>query len=57
MCSCSPLNEAVLTINSQVPVLYEVRDVTLAKNGTDALVSYENKVRKIFAFLCSNQFF
>ncbi|TDL22745.1 WD40 repeat-like protein [Rickenella mellea] len=30
-------------IENQVPVLNDVRDITLAKNGTMALVSYENK--------------
>lgn len=30
-------------IENQVPILHEVRDITLAKNGTVALVSYENK--------------
>lgn len=34
-----------LTIDfSQVPVLHEVRDITLARKGNVALVSYENKV-------------
>ena len=28
---------------SQVPILHEVRDITLARNGSVALVSYENK--------------
>jgi hypothetical protein len=32
-------------IISQTPVLNDVRDITLAKNGSVALVSYENKVR------------
>lgn len=30
--------------NSRVPVLHEVRDITLARNDQVALVSYENKV-------------
>jgi hypothetical protein len=30
---------------SQVPVLNDVRDITLSKDGKGALVSYENKVR------------
>ncbi|THH11409.1 hypothetical protein EW145_g660 [Phellinidium pouzarii] len=30
-------------IENQVPILHEVRDITLAKSGTVALVSYENK--------------
>ena len=29
---------------SRVPVLHEIRDITLAKNDQGALVSYENKV-------------
>ncbi len=29
---------------SQVPVLHDVRDITLARNGLVALVSYEHKV-------------
>jgi hypothetical protein len=29
---------------SQVPVLNDVRDITIAKGGKGALVSYENKV-------------
>lgn len=29
---------------SQVPILHDVRDITLAKSGSEALVSYENKV-------------
>ncbi len=32
-------------VNSRVPVLHEVRDITLARNDQVALVSYENKVR------------
>lgn len=31
---------------SQVPVLNDVRDITLARNGLVALVSYEDKVRR-----------
>ncbi|KAL5523027.1 hypothetical protein ACEPAF_1294 [Sanghuangporus sanghuang] len=30
-------------IENQVPILHEVRDITLARNGSVALVSYENK--------------
>ncbi len=30
--------------SSRVPVLHEVRDITLARNDQVALVSYENKV-------------
>ncbi|KAH8113819.1 WD40 repeat-like protein [Phellopilus nigrolimitatus] len=30
-------------IGDQVPILHEVRDITLARNGNVALVSYENK--------------
>lgn len=30
---------------SRVPVLHEVRDITMARVGDVALVSYENKVR------------
>ncbi|THH12742.1 hypothetical protein EW146_g7414 [Bondarzewia mesenterica] len=30
-------------IENQVPVLHEIRDITLARNGQVALVSYENK--------------
>ena len=30
--------------NSRVPVLHDVRDITLARNDEVALVSYENKV-------------
>ena len=29
---------------SRVPVLHEVRDITMARTGDVALVSYENKV-------------
>lgn len=32
---------------SRVPVLHEVRDITMARTGDVALVSYENKVRTI----------
>ncbi|KZS96236.1 WD40 repeat-like protein [Sistotremastrum niveocremeum HHB9708] len=35
-------NLAEKSIESQVPVLHEVRDITLAKSGNIALVSYEN---------------
>ena len=32
--------------NSQTPVMNDVRDITIARNGVAALVSYENKVSK-----------
>jgi hypothetical protein len=35
------------TFCSQTPVLNDVRDITLARNGLLALISYENKVRSI----------
>lgn len=34
----------VLILSSRVPVLHEVRDITMARTGDVALVSYENKV-------------
>jgi hypothetical protein len=35
---------ALTTRDSQTPVLNDVRDITMARNGQVALVSYENKV-------------
>lgn len=39
----STLKASAHQIYSQVPILHEVRDITLAKSGNVALVSYENK--------------
>ena len=33
----------LFSTTSQVPIWHEVRDITLARNGNVALVSYENK--------------
>ena len=38
------LRDGVLMLCSRVPVLHEVRDITMARTGDVALVSYENKV-------------
>ena len=53
-----PLDEIGLFIllSSQVPVLHEVRDITLARNGNVALVSYENKVRARGLIICDRIF-
>lgn len=38
---------------SRVPVLHDVRDITLARNDDVALVSYENKVGIRHAVSCT----
>ena len=44
-----------MTFNSQIPVVNDVRDITISKRGGNVLISFEHKVQKVITrkFVCS----